>query len=162
MRFFAINILLAFVWAALIGEFSLATLGSGFIFAYIILYTVFYGKTSADPHADAYIRRFPKVIYFLCYYIFEIFRSNLIVAYDIMTPNFMMKPGVIALPLEAKTDLEITVLANLISMTPGTLSLDVSEDRKTLYVHAMYIDDPEKLKAEIKNNLEKRVLDILR
>jgi multicomponent Na+:H+ antiporter subunit E len=74
----------------------------------------------------------------------------------------MMTPGVVAIPIRAKTDLEITLLANLISMTPGTLSLDVSEDRKTLYVHAMYVKDPQDLRDDITNNLERRVLEILR
>ena len=73
-----------------------------------------------------------------------------------------MKPGIIAIPLEAKTDFEITLLANLITMTPGTLSLDLSEDRRTLYVHAMYIHDPEKIRASIKNDLERRVLEVFR
>lgn len=49
-----------------------------------------------------------------------------------------MKPGVIALPLSARTEMEITLVANLISLTPGTLSLDVSDDRKVLYIHAMF------------------------
>ena len=53
------------------------------------------------------------------------------------------------------------VLANLITMTPGTLSLDVSPDRKTLYVHAMYINDPEALRCDIKENLERRARALL-
>ena len=73
-----------------------------------------------------------------------------------------MKPGIVAIPLDAKTDLEITFLANLITLTPGTLSLDCSEDRKTLYIHSMYIDDLEKFRAEIKNTLEKRLLEVMR
>jgi multicomponent Na+:H+ antiporter subunit E len=73
-----------------------------------------------------------------------------------------MKPGIIAVPLDAETDFEITLLANLITMTPGTLSLDLSDDRKTLYVHAMYITDPEKIRHSIKHDLERRVLAVLR
>jgi multicomponent Na+:H+ antiporter subunit E len=72
-----------------------------------------------------------------------------------------MRPGVIGIPLRARTDLEITVLANLITMTPGTLSLDVSPDRRTLYIHAMYIHDPEALRRDIQDNLERRVLELL-
>jgi multicomponent Na+:H+ antiporter subunit E len=64
--------------------------------------------------------------------------------------------------LEAKTSLEITLLANLISLTPGTLSLDVSDDRKVLYVHAMYIDDKASFVNSIKNGFEKRLLAIMR
>jgi multicomponent Na+:H+ antiporter subunit E len=73
-----------------------------------------------------------------------------------------MRPGVVALPLEAKTDGEITLLAGLITLTPGTLSLDVSADRKFLYVHSMYIDDPEREKERLKRRFEKRLLEMLR
>ncbi len=73
-----------------------------------------------------------------------------------------MRPGAVAIPLDAKTDTEITVLANLLTLTPGTLSLDVSEDRTTLYLHAMYIDeDVEVFRKGIKK-LENRVLQVLR
>ena len=72
------------------------------------------------------------------------------------------RPGIIAVPIEARTDLEITTLANLVSLTPGTLSLDVSGDRRTLYVHAMFVDDPESIHRDIKNGMERRVLEALR
>ncbi len=89
-------------------------------------------------------------------------KSNAIIAYDVLTPTHHMKPVVIGIPIKAQTDLEITVLANLITMTPGTLSLDISPDRKTLYVHAMYIRDPEALRRDIQENFEPRVLALLR
>lgn len=73
-----------------------------------------------------------------------------------------MKPGIVKVPLDAKSDIEITLLANLISLTPGTLSLDVSNDRKVLYVHAMYISDKEKFINDIKQGFERRLLEILR
>jgi multicomponent Na+:H+ antiporter subunit E len=88
--------------------------------------------------------------------------SNLRVARDVLTPKQYMRPGVVALPLEAKTDGEITLLAGLITLTPGTLSLDVSADRKFLYVHSMYIDDPEREKERLKRRFEKRLLEMLR
>jgi multicomponent Na+:H+ antiporter subunit E len=73
-----------------------------------------------------------------------------------------MRPGIIAVPLDAKTDLEITLFANLITMTPGSLSIDTSDDKKVLYVHAMYMDDPQKYKEELKTGLERKLLEILR
>ncbi len=60
------------------------------------------------------------------------------------------------------SDVEITLLANLVTLTPGTLSLDVSEDRSTLFVHAMFVDDPDVLRREIKHGFERRVLELLR
>lgn len=154
----ALNILLTLVWAGLLGSFSLATLVSGFVVSYGLLYLV----TRGLPGHPKYFSKVPRLIAFTGFYLWELLKSNAIIAYDVLTPTHHMKPGVIAIPLEAKTDLEITVLANLITMTPGTLSLDVSGDRRTLFVHAMYIDDPDMLRREIKENFERRVLDLLR
>ena len=73
-------------------------------------------------------------------------------------------PGVVAIPLDARTDVEIALLANLITLTPGSVTLDLSEDRRVLYVHAMYIDggDVEAYRRSIKEGLERRVLELLR
>jgi multicomponent Na+:H+ antiporter subunit E len=154
----ALNILLTLVWAGLLGSFGLANLVSGFVVSYALLYLV----TRGLPGHARYFGKVPRLIAFAGYYLWELLKSNAIIAYDVLTPTHHMKPGVIAIPLEAKTDLEITVLANLVTMTPGTLSLDVSEDRRTLFVHAMYIDDPDALRRDIKENFERRVLDLLR
>ncbi len=112
----------------------------------------------------SYFKKIPLVVSFFFYFLKELIVASLKVAYDIITPIHYMKPGVIALPLDANTDAEITILANLISLTPGTLSIDVSEDKKILYVHAIYIidGDIERLKMEIKNGFEKKLLAITR
>ena len=153
----AINIVLTLVWAGLLGGVTLANLVSGFIVSYLLLWLV----TRGERGHDAYFGKLPRFAGFIVYYLWELLVSNAIIAYDVLTPTHHMKPGVIGIPIDAKTDLEITVLANLITMTPGTLSLDISPDRRTLYVHAMYIRDPEKLRADIKENLERRVLALL-
>jgi multicomponent Na+:H+ antiporter subunit E len=64
--------------------------------------------------------------------------------------------------LDARTDAEIMLVANLISLTPGTLSLDISEDRRVLYIHVMFLDDIEKTRQQIKQGLERRVLEVMR
>ena len=102
-------------------------------------------------------RRLPYAIIFLAYFFWELFLANLRVAYDVVTVKHFMHPGILAIPLDAKTDLEITVLANMISLTPGTLSLDVSSDRQVLYVHAMYLGEIQKFKE-----FEQRLLRVLR
>jgi len=75
-----------------------------------------------------------------------------------------MVPAVVAVPLDAETDFEITLLANFITLTPGTLSIDVSKDRKTLYVHEVYVEggDTDKVRNQIKNGFEKKILKITR
>lgn len=109
-----------------------------------------------------YFKKIPLTISFILYFIKELIVANLKVAFDIITPKDYMKPGIIAVPLDARTDLEIVLLANLLTLTPGTLSLDVSSDRKTLYVHALYVKDADSFRREIKDGLEKRLLEVLR
>ncbi|MCX7868503.1 MAG: Na+/H+ antiporter subunit E [Terrimicrobiaceae bacterium] len=153
-----LNLLLALLWAGLFGEFSATTLLSGFLLSYFVLMVVARGGAGYA----SYFGKIPKVLAFGLYYLKELVKSNLIVAYDVLTPKHHMRPGVVAIPIRARTDFEITLLANLISMTPGTLSLDISADRKVLFVHAMYVKDPEELRRDITENLERRVLEILR
>jgi multicomponent Na+:H+ antiporter subunit E len=84
------------------------------------------------------------------------------VLWDVVTPSQISRPGIIRMPLDARTDLEIMLVANLISLTPGTLSIDLSEDQRQLYVHVMFLDDVAAARRELKNGLEKRVLEVLR
>ncbi|MCK5875703.1 MAG: Na+/H+ antiporter subunit E [Alcanivoracaceae bacterium] len=157
MGAFAWNILLALIWVAVSGDISGAGLFTGFVLGYIIL-----GLTLRElPVFAAYVRRVPKIFRFAGYFLKELIRSNLRVAWDVVTPTHYMKPAVIAVPLDARTEGEIALLANLISLTPGTLSLDVSSDRRVLYLHVMYLDDLDQTRAQIKQ-FEARVLELLR
>jgi multicomponent Na+:H+ antiporter subunit E len=80
----------------------------------------------------------------------------------VITPKHISRPGIIGVPLDAETDLEIFIVANLLSLTPGTLSVDLSGDRRTLFVHVMFLTDVEAARADIKNGLERRVLEVMR
>lgn len=97
-------------------------------------------------------------IEFLLFYFKEVLVSNLRVAYDVLTPEHKMKPGIIALDVADMTDSQITLMANFITMTPGTLGLAVSENHDKLYIHAMYLDgSPEEAAAKLLNDYGKRV-----
>lgn len=151
------NLLLAMVWVALTGKFSVANFFFGLVVSFFLMWLA-----TRNKEERKYFSKIPLIVSFFFYFIYELVKANLEVAYDIATPKFYMKPGIIAVPLTATTDLEITLLANLITLTPGTLSLDVSEDRSLLYVHAMYITDRESFIDSIKNGFEKRLLEITR
>ncbi len=98
------------------------------------------------------------------FYLKELVAASLRVACEVLTPQDHMQPAVVAIPLEAETELEITLLANFITLTPGTLSIDVSADRKTLYVHEVYVEsgDTDKVRQQIKDGFEKKILKITR
>ena len=151
------NLLLGLAWVLLSGDFSGLNLLVGMIFGYIALLLI-------EPQVDGlkgYPARVPRFIGFLGFFIKELVQANLRVAFDILTPPWHMQPGVIALPLSARTEMEITLVANLISLTPGTLSLDVSDDRKVLYIHAMFLDDEEELRRNLKE-MEHSALELFR
>ncbi|WP_290652773.1 Na+/H+ antiporter subunit E [Aquisalimonas sp.] len=156
MTLFIWNILLAFVWVALSGNFTGSGFLAGFIFGYLVL--AFVSRMSGDM--TGYTRKIPQVIGFTLFYLWELIRSNMRVAYEVLTPTHYMRPGVIGLPLMTQSDAAVTLLANLISMTPGTLSIDVSNDNRMLYIHAMHIDDEDALRADLKD-LERRVIELL-
>lgn len=157
MNHFLLNILLALSWVLLSGEPNAETLIEGIIISYIILW---FSQTALG--GSKYFNKIPVAVKFVFYFIKELLKANMIVAYDIITPKDYMRPGIVAIPLDAKTDIEITLLANLLTLTPGTLSLDVSKDNKTLYVHGLYVKDAESFRNDIKNGLEKRLLEVLR
>ena len=157
MNTLLINILLSFSWMLLNGDLSFTNFLEGFFIAYIILWI-----TKGVLVKDNYFTKIPRIIGFVFFFLYELVLANLKVAYDIVTPQHLMRPGIVKIPLSAKTDLEITLLANLITLTPGTLSMDVSPDKKYIYVHSMYIDNVEEFKAEIKTGLEKKLLEVLR
>jgi multicomponent Na+:H+ antiporter subunit E len=109
-----------------------------------------------------YLTRFFRFVGLFFFFLWELLMANLRVAYEVLTPGYQMRAAIIAIPLDANSDLEITVLANLITLTPGTLSLDVSADRKILYIHAMHVHDVEKFRKEIKVRLERRVMEVFK
>ena len=67
----------------------------------------------------------------------------------------------VAVPLDSRDETEIALLAKLLTLTPGSVTLDVAADRSVLYVHTMFVDDPDAVRAEIKNGFERRVRELL-
>ncbi len=155
MTAFAWNLLLALVWVLLTGSFTGGNFLVGFVFGYLIL--AFAGRGGRPAR---YVRKVPQVLKFALFFLVDLVKANLRVAYDVVTPTHRMRPAVIGIPLALESDGAITLLANLITVTPGTLALDISPDRRTLYIHAMYMDDEANLRAEIKA-LEQRILELV-
>jgi multicomponent Na+:H+ antiporter subunit E len=153
------NIFLPLVWMALTGAFTFANFVVGFAISSLALWLI---SSPADVTFIIYFSRFFRLVGFFFFFLWELLVANLRVAYEVLTPRYQMRAAIIAIPLDAKSDLEITVLANLITLTPGTLSLDVSPDRKTLYIHAMHVRDVEKFRNDIKVRLERRVMEVFK
>ncbi len=151
------NLLLALVWALAVGDLTVGTLGVGFVAGMLIFFVA-----RRVVGSEAYARKIGKLVTLIAYFLKDLVLSNLRVAHDILTPKFNMRPGVLAIPLDVTTDGEIIMFANFITLTPGTLSLDVSADRKTLFIHSMYTPNAEGMKKELKEGLERRILEVTR
>lgn len=156
MNLLLLNVLLAAGWSALWGSFSLLTLAIGFVVGYAALWIArpLFGETG-------YFERVWRVSSLAVFFVYELIVSSLRVVWDVFTPRHYSRPGIIAVPLDAKTDEQVLLVANLVSLTPGTLSLDVSDDRKTLYVHAMFVGDPKTVRRDIKEGMERKVLEAM-
>ncbi|MEP4430700.1 MAG: Na+/H+ antiporter subunit E, partial [Hyphomicrobiales bacterium] len=88
--------------------------------------------------------------------------SAVSVAKLVLSPKMAINPAFVAYPLKVDKDFEITLLANLITLTPGTLSVDVSPDRRTLYIHAIDVTDEDALKREIAEGFEMKIMEAFR
>ena len=157
---FMLNVLLALLWTAINANFT----PSGFLVGGLIGYLVV-GLTQPLFGGSGYLLKVWYIVYFVLFFLFELVKSSLRVAVDVLHPRLLerVEPGIIGIPLDVESDVEITLLANIITLTPGTLSLDVSEDKRTLYIHSMYgAGDPDSVRREIKNGLERRVLEVMR
>ena len=157
MSFYIIlNLFLAFIWSALLGSFNPTNMLAGFAIGYLVL---FISRRALPP--SNYFRKVYLAFGFLFFFIWELLVASLRVAVDVLTPRHRMRPRVLAYPLEARTQVEIVLLSNLLTLTPGSLSLDVSSDHRVLYVHAMYAENEEKALQDL-HRLESRLLALLR
>lgn len=149
------NLVLAFCWAAVTGDFSLGALITGAVLGFFALW-ISQPLTGVEKF---YFLRVWRVTRLALFFLWELLLSSIKVAWDVIRPRPRNNPRIIHVPLDVKTDFEILLLTNLISLTPGTLSVDVTEDRKTLIVHAMFADDPEAEVANLKAGMERMVLE---
>lgn len=160
MNLLILNVLLAFTWAALTGQFTLTNLVIGFLLGYLTLYL-----TRGTAGSSKYFVRASQLLRFLVYFVWELLIANLRVARDVLRPGpLRLKPRVIAVPLDRCGDIEVTLLANVLSLTPGTLSLDVSRDHNhcLLFVHAIHAPDADVARQQIKGGFEQLVFNLFR
>ena len=154
MNFAALTIVLTVLWAALTGSFAGPNLLLGAILAFGA--SLLLRQRIGGPRG---LGKIWPVIALGAVFVFELLSSAVSVALLVLSPNLSgrLRPAIIAVPLTVKSDAEITLLANLITLTPGTLSIDVSDDRSVLYVHALMFKDRAALLGSIASGFERRI-----
>lgn len=150
-------VILALLWAGISGNFTgLNLLFGGLIGAVAVLVL---REALSGPRTSRRIRR---AVSLAVLFLYELMVSAVRVALVVVRPDMSraVRPAIVAVPLSVKSDAEITLLANLITLTPGTLSVDVSADKSVLYVHALCMDDRDAMIADIANGFEKKIREV--
>jgi len=153
----AFGALMALLWVALTGSVTPHNLVFGAVLAAVAL-----AITRQPGDGAAYRPRPLKLLRLALLFLTELAKSSVAVAMTVLSPRMNVRPGIFAFPLTVDRDFEIMLLANLITLTPGTLSVDVSADRRTLYIHALDCADPQALRRGISEGFERRILEALR
>ncbi|NTA09570.1 Na+/H+ antiporter subunit E [Agrobacterium tumefaciens] len=143
------------VWLAVSGSITPANILFGLIVSTLALGLIRHQIPKGGRHRLRPVR----VLSLLLLFFKELALSAWKVAVMVTRPKLDVQPGIFAYPLRLTTDFEITLLANLITLTPGTLSVDVSEDKTTLYVHAIDCSNIEAAKNDIRNGFEKKIME---
>ncbi|MGV2130005.1 Na+/H+ antiporter subunit E [Agrobacterium vitis] len=152
MRLLILNLLMAIIWVAVTGSASLHNLLFGFVLSLAVV-----GLLREQIGGVSYLHRTWRILSLLLLFLSELAKSAWKVTIMVLSPGLDIKPGIFAFPLSVERDFEITLLANLITLTPGTLSVDVSEDRKILYVHALDCSDPDAARRDIAEGFERKI-----
>lgn len=150
-----VNMIIALIWMFLSESYTLITFLFGYIIG-ILLLTLLHRFLPGK----FYIKPVYKIIVLCLIFIRELILSNLEIVKFVYRKKNNFEPGIFALPIEVEKNWEITLLANLITLTPGTLTVAVSEDNTKLFIHAMHIDDIEDSINDIKNTFEKAIMEV--
>ena len=102
-----------------------------------------------------------RIIEFTGFYLLNLIQANIQLAWQIMQPRLHVQPGIITIPLSIVDNRGILLLINLISMTPGTISLDLTDDKQSLYVHFLFYTNEKKMIKDIMQ-LEQRVIKLFK
>lgn len=168
---FVLNLLLAMAWLLLTGQFTPINFVFGLGLAYGLLWLFWRAVLSAQPQAEqpVYFRKVGQVISFVIFFVKELLVANIRVAADVLRPRMGIEPAVVAVPLSGFSDEEAALLANFITLTPGTLSLDVvdspADGGRVLYIHAMHAGRTEaaaeRFRLQIQQQYARRVQEVM-
>lgn len=152
---YLINVIISFIWQLIVPLFGYVD--------YVIGFAVGFGLISVIHRPYAY--RAYRIFYFTCYVLWQIVLSNLSIAKLVLQPKPNLDPGIIAVPLTVSTGLEIMILASVITLTPGTISVDLGKTesgQQVLYVHNLRVGDPDAFRKSVHNGFERLLLQATR
>ncbi|KUP23198.1 Na+/H+ antiporter subunit E [Paenibacillus sp. DMB5] len=152
-----LNFMITFLWMFLNNDWT----ASGFIVGYVLGIVVLFGLRRFF-NGRLYIDRGWAVVKLGILFLRELVVSSYVVVKAVLRPNLNIRPAILMYTTELESDWEIAVLITLLCLTPGSVVLEVSKDNRTLYIHAMDIEDAEQFRDNIRNTFERAILEVSR
>ncbi|MFJ5763092.1 Na+/H+ antiporter subunit E [Neobacillus sp. NPDC093182] len=152
-----LNVVLAFLWMFIKVSYDPISFIKGYLFGLLVIFVL-----RRYFHSRFYLFRLWSFIKLIFIFIKELILSNIAIVKIVLKPRLDMRPAIFAMDTVLTKDWQITLLSSLITLTPGTLVIDVSDDNKTLFIHAMNIGEVEDEINSIKKSFEKAILEVSR
>ncbi|MBS9719861.1 Na+/H+ antiporter subunit E [Tianweitania sp. BSSL-BM11] len=146
--------LFTLIWLGITGSWTLPNLILGLLLSIVALMLVRFQLGTPQT-----VRRPVKILALVALFVVELIKSAWRVLVLVTKPRMDVKPGIIVYPLRVQSDFQIALLANLITLTPGTLTVDVTDDRSRLIIHALDAVDPDAVRADIEQGFERLILE---
>jgi multicomponent Na+:H+ antiporter subunit E len=150
------NVLLALAWVLMTATVSVENFIAGLLLGALMI-----SLLPAKESKQRYGWKLLKVLSFLGYFAVEVVKANLRLIRFVLGPITAMRPAIVRVPVDLNSDLALTILANVITLTPGTLSLDIPESRDAIFVHVIDTESAEALRREVTEGFARRVKEIV-
>lgn len=143
---------LTLLWVALWRDVTIANVAGGLVVAVVVTNG---SSTPVDPRFGHRVRPL-ALLRFLAYFTWKLLEANLVLAREVVTPTNDINTGIVAVPMRDDSSLVVTIVANAVSLTPGTLTLEVRrEPDPVLYVHVLHLHDLDDARAEVERMAER-------
>jgi len=152
-----LNVVLGVIWCFLVEDFRAST----FVVGYLVGALVMYGSRRMLGEV-MFFRKTVVLVKLLAVFLRELVVANVQVAWWILRPRLRVQPALIRVPITLETDAAITALAGMISLTPGTVTVDVAPDRRSLDVHCLNVPDIEATRQSIQTMFEQPLRELER
>ncbi|TFE03776.1 Na+/H+ antiporter subunit E [Jeotgalibacillus salarius] len=152
-----LNFFLAFLWMFLTGSFSISSFIIGYLLGLLVIYVL-----RRFFQTRIYILRVWAILKLTLLFTYELIKANIEVLAIVLRPKMDLKPGIFKYDTKLEHGWEVTLLSLLITLTPGTLVVDVSDDNGTLYIHALNAADIKSNISSIREGFEKAIMEVSR
>ncbi|KAB2331119.1 Na+/H+ antiporter subunit E [Cytobacillus depressus] len=152
-----INLFIAFLWMFFQDEWSFLSFFSGYIVGIVVLFSL----RRFFP-SSFYLRRFIAILKLFILFITESVISSFAIIKEVIRPKLNVTPGIFKMETELEGDLEISLLALLLTLTPGSVVMEISPNNKVFYLHALNLPDSKHAVFQSQIKYEKAIKEVTR